>query len=155
MPLPKIQLKIATPERLILEEEVDQVSLPTKKGEITVLPNHIPLVAELEFGELLAKKGEGDMPFAIWGGLVEVKNNQVIVLADIAEFATDIVYEKVQEAKQKAEDLMQKKGEFSEEEYADLMYGYERQIAMLRVAEKYRSKKYRRLFNVRQVGKEE
>ena len=54
----KIQLKIATPERLILEEEVDQVSLPTQAGEITVLVNHIPLVTQLGFGELLAKKGE-------------------------------------------------------------------------------------------------
>lgn len=144
-----MKLKIATPERLILEEDVDQVTLPTKMGEITILANHIPLIAELEFGELLALKGDQDVPFAIWGGLVEVKNNQVIVLADVAEFASDIILEKVEEAKSKAEDLMAKKGEFTSEEYADLLYGYEKDLARLRVARKYKLKKYRRLNDVR------
>ena len=144
-----IQLKIATPERLILEETVTQVSLPTKMGEITILPNHIPLIAELEFGELLAVKDDEDIPFAIWGGLVEIKNNQVVVLCDIAEFAGEIIYEKVEEAKNKAEDLMKRKGEFTPEEYADLIYGYERELARFTVARKYKLKKYRRLFDIR------
>jgi F-type H+-transporting ATPase subunit epsilon len=146
----KIQLKIATPERLILEETVDQVSLPTKMGEITILPNHIPLVAELEFGELLAKKADADLPFAIWGGLVEINNNQVVVLCDIAEFASDIILDKVEEAKHKAEELMQKKGEFTLDEYEELLYGYERQLARLIVARKYKQKKYRELQNIKE-----
>lgn len=151
----KIQLKIATPEKLILQEEVDQVTLPTKKGEITILPNHIPLIAELEFGELLAQKGEVDIPFAIWGGVVEIKNNCVVVLADVAEFAKDIVLEKVEEAKHKAEELKQKRGEFTEEEYTDLIYGYERELARLGVAKKFKSKKYRRIDNIKNFGQDE
>ena len=148
MNTPKIQLKIATPESLIMQEEVDQVSLPTKKGEITVLPNHIPLIAQLQFGELVAKKENEDIPFAIWGGFVEIKNNNVIVLCDVAEFAEDLVLEKIEEAKIKAEQLMQKKGEFTEEEYADLIFGYQKELARLTVAKKYRTKKYRRLDNI-------
>ena len=150
----KIQLKIATPEKLVLQAEVDQVSLPTKKGEITILPNHIPLIAELEFGELLAKQGEEDIPFAIWGGVVEIRDNQVIVLADVAEYAEDIMLEKVEEAKKQAQDLMQKKGEFSQEDFADLLFGYEKHLAMAQVAQKFQSKKYRRLKNIKNVVKE-
>ncbi len=145
----KIKLKIATPEKLILEEEVDLVTLPTKMGAITVLPDHIPLISELKFGELLAQKEEEDMPFAIWGGIVEIKDNQVIVLADVAEFAEDIVLDKVEQAKKDAEALMQKKGEFTEEDYADLLYGYEKHLAMLEVGKKYHSKKYRKLTNLK------
>ena len=144
----KIQLKIATPERLIIELEVDQVTLPTKMGEITILPNHIPLVTSLEFGELLAQKGSEDIPFALWGGFAEVANNQVVVLADVAEFAPEIELEKVEQAKFKAEELMLKKGEFSEEQYADLLYGYEKQMAQLKVAQKYKTKKYRQIYNI-------
>jgi len=143
----KIKLKIATPERLILEEEVDQVSLPTKKGEITILLNHIPLVAELEFGELLAIKNKESIPFAIWGGLVEISNNQVIVLADVAEHADDVLnrFNKIEQAKKEAEDLMQKKGDYSEEEYEELLYSYQSQVARLNVAKKYKTKKYRKI----------
>jgi F-type H+-transporting ATPase subunit epsilon len=144
-----MKLKIATPEKLILEEEVDQVTLPTKLGEITILPNHVPMIAELEFGELLAYKGEEDIPFAIWGGFVEIKNNQIVVLCDVAEFADEIIYEKVEEAKSKAEELMKRKGEFTPVEYADLLYSYERELARLTVARKYKLKKYRRLFDIR------
>lgn len=144
----KIQLKIATPERLILEEDVDRVSLPTKMGEISILPDHVPLIAQLDFGELLAKKGEEDIPFAIWGGFAEIKNNRIVVLCDVAEFAQDIIFDKVREAKKKAEDLMKKQGEFTAEEYTDLIYGYEKDLARLQVAQKYKLKKYRRLSNI-------
>jgi len=147
-----IQLKIATPERLILELEVDQVSLPTRLGEITILPNHIPLVTALDFGEMLAKKGTEDIPFAIWGGFAEIADNRVIVLADVAEFAPAIEIDKVEVAKKNAEDLMAKKGEFSPVEYEELIYGYEKQVAQLKVAQKYKAKKYRALYNIKDAN---
>ena len=50
----QLKLKIVTPERLILEEMVDQVTLPTTLGEITVLPEHIPLIAGLASGDVVA-----------------------------------------------------------------------------------------------------
>ena len=57
----QLKLKIITPERLILEEIVDQVSLPTENGEITVLPDHIPLITSLLSGDIVAlsKKKRG------------------------------------------------------------------------------------------------
>ena len=52
----KLQLKIVTPEKLILEEEVESVTVPTTEGEITILADHIPLVAGLASGDIVARK---------------------------------------------------------------------------------------------------
>lgn len=141
----KIQLKIATPEKLILEESVDQVSIPTTKGEITVLPNHISLISQLAFGELLAIKGEEDIPFAIWGGVVEISNNNIVILTDIAEYADELEEDKIEQARKEAEDLLAKKGEYTTEEYSDLKFRYEQQLARLKVARKFKRKKYRKI----------
>ena len=91
----QFKLKIVTPEKLVLEDMVDQVSIPTKEGEITVLDSHIPLIASLTKGEILAKSFGEDIPFLVVGGFVEVKNNEngeteVAVLADFAEHVSEI-----------------------------------------------------------------
>jgi len=72
----KLKLKIVTPERLILEELVDQVTLPTTQGEITVLPNHIPLIASLASGDVVATVGGEQVPMAVVGGFIEVKSRR-------------------------------------------------------------------------------
>src|SRR4051812_36398896 len=103
-----IHFKIVTPERVLLETEADSVSLPTPLGEITVLPHHIPLVSNLEAGELRYKKGDHLEHFAISGGFVEVKsNNELVVLADTAEFGHEIDVERASQAREKAKLLMQ------------------------------------------------
>ena len=53
----KIKFEITTPERVVYTDEVDSITIPTAKGEITVLPDHIPLIALLVSGELHIKKG--------------------------------------------------------------------------------------------------
>ncbi|MFA5934252.1 MAG: F0F1 ATP synthase subunit epsilon, partial [Candidatus Paceibacterota bacterium] len=61
----QLKLKIVTPERLIMEEMVDQVSLPTTLGEITVLPNHIPLITGLTSGDVVAFINAEHVPMAV------------------------------------------------------------------------------------------
>ena len=141
-----IKLKIASIEGLILEEEVDQITIPTQMGEITVLPNHIPLIAALSYGELLAKKGDVDIPFAVYGGFVEIAKNEVRILTDVARYAPEIELEKVQDARKKADELLGQKGEYSKE-YQELITSFETQIGQAKVAEKFRTKKYRKLPN--------
>src|ERR1700759_2665945 len=70
----QLKLKIVTPERLILEETVDHVSVPTTLGEITILPEHIPLITELASGDVVAFSRGEHIPVAIVGGFVEVKS---------------------------------------------------------------------------------
>src|SRR5690242_2845436 len=103
----QLKLKIVTPERLVLEEMVDQVSLPTTEGEITVLPDHIPLITGLKAGDVVAlSKGE-HVPMAVVGGFVEIKQGEnktteVAVLADFAEHVSELSDEKVAQAKTRA-----------------------------------------------------
>jgi F-type H+-transporting ATPase subunit epsilon len=84
----KIHLKIITPEKLILDEMVDAVSIPTTEGEITVLPEHIPLIATIASGDIVAIVNSEHMPVAVVGGFVEVKKieskTEVAILADFA-----------------------------------------------------------------------
>ena len=54
----KIKFEIITPERTVYQDDIDQLTLPTKMGEITILPHHIPLVAALLPGELRIKKND-------------------------------------------------------------------------------------------------
>src|SRR6185503_19669714 len=101
-----MKFKIATPERIMLETEVESVTLPTTMGEITVLPNHIPLVANLAAGEIKYKSGGSENFFAVSGGVIEVKgNNEIAILADTAEFGHEIDVKRAEEAREEAKQL--------------------------------------------------
>jgi F-type H+-transporting ATPase subunit epsilon len=99
----KIKIEIVTPERVVATEEVDSITLPTQEGEITILKGHIPLVSVLVSGVVETKKGEEVGIMAVSGGFVEVLNNKVIVLADTAEYASEIDLDRAEEARERAE----------------------------------------------------
>lgn len=96
----KLKIKLVTPEKTIFEDEIDQATLMTENGQITILPNHIPLVSILKPGELIIKKEGKESALAAAGGLIEMFNNTLIILADTAERAEEIDLERA-EAKTK------------------------------------------------------
>ena len=150
----KIHLKIVTPERVILEELVDQVSLPTTEGEITVLPHHISLIASLKSGDIVAMNAGEYIPMAVVGGFIEIKPTenpepsdaatQVAVLADFAEHVAELSDDAVEKAKAKAAELqeLQKKGEVVDFEHFEAEL--EKSLNRVKIADKWRSKKYRK-----------
>lgn len=85
-----LRFKMVTPVNTVFEQDVAGVSLPTRLGEITVLPNHTELVSILEPGELTVRTADKVFPLAVAGGVIEVSNNTLYVLADSAEHAADI-----------------------------------------------------------------
>lgn len=112
-----IQFEIATPEKVILSERVMLVVVPTKSGEITLLPEHIPLVSVLDSGVIEAKKEDGSMIImAVSGGMIEVKKDAITVLADTAERAEDLDEERIATAREKAQKI--KESARAEEEEA-------------------------------------
>lgn len=152
-----LKLKIVTPERLVLEEMVDQVSLPTTLGEITVLPDHVPLVTGLLSGDVVAFVGGEHVPMAMVGGFVEIKKNEegiteVAVLADFAEHLGELSDEKIEQAKKKAEDLKKQMparrlagGENKElVDFEHFEAELERSLTRVKIADKWRTKKYRK-----------
>jgi len=134
----KFSLKIVTPERVLFEDEVFQVSVSTTMGQITVLPNHIPLVAQLSPGEILVRfNGSDESLMVVSGGIVEVLPEQVVILADTAERAEEIDEARAEEARQKAEELLKTKVADAEQ-FALFTAQMEKELARLRVARKYK-----------------
>lgn len=98
-----IQLSIVTPERKVLDAEVDSVTVPTASGEAGLLTNHAPVVSALKPGILsYAVKGTVEK-MVVSGGFVEMSSNKVSVLTDSAETATEIDIEAARSAREAAE----------------------------------------------------
>jgi len=101
-----IRLRVVTPTRQLLDEEVDEVTAPGAMGEFGVLPNHISFLSLLEPGEMSYKQGTAKRYLAISGGYAEVLDNVMTVLAPAAEFAGEIDTGRAQRARERAERQM-------------------------------------------------
>src|SRR3954470_21264340 len=71
---------VVTPERAVLDERVDFVSLPLYDGELGVLPGRAPLIGRLGYGELRTRRGGATKRFFVDGGFAQVRDNVVTVL---------------------------------------------------------------------------
>lgn len=144
----KLQLKIVTPEKLILEELVDSVTLPTTEGEITILPDHIPIVASLASGDIVAQNDGEHIPMAVVGGFIETKKENdittVTILADFAEHIGDITEEEIKKAKAKAEELRKQAENNEIVDFEHFETELERSLNRVKIADKWRTKKYRK-----------
>ena len=99
-----IHVEIVTQERKVFDEpEADIIVIPAVEGEMGVLPGHAPVLTTLGFGELVIRKGNAQERFAIYGGVVDVRPDKVVVLADLAESSFNIDLEKVEAARASAQ----------------------------------------------------
>jgi F-type H+-transporting ATPase subunit epsilon len=107
----KLSLKIATPEKEIVNETgIDSITLPTTNGEITILPNHIPLISGLSTGEIMYKKDDQKFYLAVTQGFLRLdKEGNLLLLADYAVRSEDVVIEEAEKAKKRAETVMKEK----------------------------------------------
>ena len=135
-----LKFKIVTPEKTIYQNEIFQVSVPTVEGEVTILPNHIPLISILKAGELRFKDAQGDNHMAVSGGFLEVRGkNEIVILADTADRATDIDIAKTEEAKQRAEEQMAALKNTQDVDFTKLQAVIDRELNKLRIAKKYKN----------------
>lgn len=109
----KLSFVLVTPERIVYSDDaVDMVVAPGADGELGILPNHEPLLAALAIGELRLKRGAEEESFAVHGGYVEVLANKVIVMANVAERASEINIARAEEARQRAETRYRERPEY-------------------------------------------
>lgn len=101
-----IDLQIVTPERLLVQEQVDEVEIPGSKGYFGVLPGHTPMLASLAVGELWYRKGQEKLFLSIAYGFAEVLPDRVTILARLAERAEDIDIERAESARRRAEERL-------------------------------------------------
>lgn len=103
-----IHVELVTQERKVFEEpEADIVIVPGVEGEMGVLPNHAPILTTLQFGELIVRKGNAEERFAVYGGVVDIRPDKVIVLADTAESSYALDLEKVEAAREQARKMLE------------------------------------------------
>lgn len=102
--MPKLDVHIVTAEReVFVDGEVDEVVVPGIEGELTVLPEHAPLLTMVKPGVMLIRKGGEEIDMAITGGFIEVREDRVTILADAAERADEIDAVRAEEARRRAE----------------------------------------------------
>lgn len=132
----QLHLKIVTPEKLLFDEEVSQVNVSTEQGILGILPNHANLMAKLEPGELVIKKGGKVDTLAIGDGFLQIANNTLTVMTDLAVNEADIDERVVEEAKKRAEQALSQT--LSDEEYAETLASLEKSLAQLRIKRRHR-----------------
>jgi len=98
-----LKLEIVTPEKRVVDETVDSVTVPTLSGEAGILPNHAPLISALKPGILSFTNKGATERLAVAGGFVEVSSDMVSVLTDVAETTADINIEAAKAEREAAE----------------------------------------------------
>ena len=102
----KLRFEVATPERLVIDDSVDEVVLPSVEGYMGVRSGHAPLLAKLDVGEISYRLGNDTKYVATSGGFAEVLRDSVRVLAETAEHAEEIDVERALRSKAKAEEQL-------------------------------------------------
>jgi F-type H+-transporting ATPase subunit epsilon len=131
----KIQLRLVTPSRLLLDEEVDEVTAPGVLGEFGVLPNHIAFLATLEIGEMSYKQGVQRVYLALSGGYAEVLDNVMTVLANAAELGDEIDVERARKARERTEKKLEELNR-EDKEFAMTEAALHRALLRLQIAAK-------------------
>ena len=134
----KLKFEIVTAERVVYTDEVNVVIVPGIDGQLTILPNHAPLLTMLQPGDITVRKeGEEESIFAS-GGFLEVMQNRVTVLADTAERADEIDMSRAEEAKRRAEERLRNRPE--DVDLARAEVALKRAMVRIKVAERRRKK---------------
>jgi F-type H+-transporting ATPase subunit epsilon len=132
-----LSVEIVTVERTVLTQDgIDEVIAPGIEGELAVLPQHAAFMTMLAPGELILKRGNDEIPFAVTGGFFEVLDNKVIVLADTAERADEIDVTRAEQARERARLALERRE--STEDLAAAQAALQRALIRLRVAEQRR-----------------
>jgi F-type H+-transporting ATPase subunit epsilon len=101
-----LRLQLVSPERVLVDEQVDEVQVPALEGYLGVLPGHAPLLSALKAGGVLTyKSGPGEKVIAVLGGFVEVQPDGVRILADAAQRKEEINVEEARQQLSKAVEL--------------------------------------------------
>jgi F-type H+-transporting ATPase subunit epsilon len=128
-------LDIVTPERTVLSDTVTSVQLPAVTGSLGVLAGHAPMLADLGVGECVVKLPNGaEETLAVSGGFVDVSRQGVTVLADTAEFASEIDADRAEAALARAHDLLTGVDSLSPADREDASLAVRRAQARLRIA---------------------
>ena len=134
-----IKLEVVSAERLVYSDDVDTVIAPGVEGQLGILPHHAPLMTMLESGELLIKKGTDEISLVVSGGFMEVRPDQIIVLADAAERIEEIDVTRAEEARRRAEEKLEHRTSNIDLEKAEM--ALKRSLVRLKAVDKIKKRR--------------
>jgi len=98
-----MQVELVSPERILYSGEAEMVIARTEGGDIAFLESHAPFIGQLGIGVVRIRQGNDEEKAAVHGGFVEVRDNRVIILSDVAELAEQIDVPRAREALERLE----------------------------------------------------
>jgi F-type H+-transporting ATPase subunit epsilon len=131
-----LKLEIVTPEATVYSQDVDMVTLPAVNGQMGVLPQHVRLMTQMVPGEMIVRKDGRDNFLAVGEGLVEVTNERVSIVTNMAVAVESIDEAAAEEARQRAAARLREK--LSSEELASVNASLARSLAQLHVKRRHR-----------------
>lgn len=136
-----LKIKVVTPDKVIVDEIVDNVSIPTTSGVITVLNKHIPLVSTIKAGEMVIRKAGAGVGYSVYKGLVNVRPHvkgltEVVVLLERGEMVDELDHDRAEEALARAKAMLEEKED-------DVDFGLfegliEKELNRVKIARKYK-----------------
>ena len=129
----QLQLEVVTPERRVLSEQVNSVTVPGRSGEMGILPGHAPLISELQTGVLSYNEDGTVFQLHVSGGFVEVTDDRVSVLAEIAERPEEIDAARARQARERTEKQLSA-WSGTEEDFEKARAKLERSVVRLQLA---------------------
>ena len=103
-----IHVEVVTQERKVFDEpEATIVVLPGSEGEMGVLPHHAPVLTTLGDGEVIIRKGNAEERFAVYGGVVDVRPDRVVILAELAESSFELDMAAIEAARESAARMLE------------------------------------------------
>ena len=136
-----IKLKVVTPDKVVIDELVDNISIPTTTGVITVLNKHVPLISTIRSGEMLVRRGGSGISYAVFNGVINVRPHikgltEVVVLLERSEVSEEIDKFRAEQALARAQELLEE--ESDEVEFGRLEGMIEKELNRVRIALKYK-----------------
>jgi F-type H+-transporting ATPase subunit epsilon len=131
-----LHVEIITQERKVYDGDADIVNVRGIEGQMGIMPQHAPLVTALGFGEVIVRNKGADETFAVGGGVLQVAKDHVIILADSAEQADEIDMARAEEARKRAEAMMEAGPQLDPAQQAALEAAIKRADLRLKVAQR-------------------
>jgi len=131
-----LKLEIVTPDAVVYSEDVEMVTLEGVEGQMGIYPQHVRLMTQLVPGEMVVRKSGHEVFLAVGEGLVEITNDRVAIVTDMAVPADNIDEAKAEEARQRAAARLQEK--LSSQDLASVNGALARSLAQLSVKRRHR-----------------
>lgn len=137
-----LHFRLVTPDRVLADEEVEAISLPTVEGEVTVLPHHAALTALLAPGIVKIRRNKNEIEdLAVSGGFIHVtQDHHAMVLAETAERGHELDISLIEEAKKRAQEVMRQAANRDDVSFAAAAAALERELARYKVATRHHKK---------------